>query len=37
MIGKMGPNEGFIAKTIEVQIERILDEVIPFPRKNVVH
>jgi hypothetical protein len=37
MINKMGPSEGFIEKSLEVQINEILEEDVPSSEENVVH
>jgi hypothetical protein len=37
MINKMGPSEGFIEKSLEVQIKEILEEHVPSLEENVVH
>jgi hypothetical protein len=37
MSAKMGPSEGFNQKALDIQIEEILEELVPPPKENVVH
>jgi hypothetical protein len=37
MSAKMGPSEGFNHKAQDIQIEEILEELVPLPKENVVH
>jgi hypothetical protein len=37
MSAKMGPSEGFNQKAQDIQMEEILEELVPPPKENVMH